>query len=68
MPHKPRLELYELYKNYPKEPLRADIEESKNLAGKRPDKAEEMEKELLNALNYPVMISKSCIKVNVKSA
>ncbi len=28
----------------------------------------EMEKELLNALNYPVMISKSCIKVDVKSA
>ena len=51
MPHKPRLELYELYKNYPNEPLRADIEESKNLAEKRPDKAEEMEKELFHRLD-----------------
>ena len=28
----------------------------------------EMETELLNVLNYPVIISKNCIKVNMKSA
>ena len=28
----------------------------------------EMEAELLTALSYPVMISKSCVRVNMKSA
>ena len=28
----------------------------------------EMENELLNVLNYPVIISKNCVKVNIKSA
>lgn len=28
----------------------------------------EMETELLTALNYPVMISKNCVRVNMKSA
>ena len=28
----------------------------------------EMETELLTALSYPVMISKSCVRVNMKSA
>ena len=28
----------------------------------------EMETELLTVINYPVMISKDCVKVNIKSA
>jgi len=47
MPQKPRLELYQLYENYPDPSKRTDIEEAKNLGGQMPKKAEQMRKELL---------------------
>ncbi len=51
MPKKPRLELYQLYENYPNPSKRTDIEEAKNLADKMPEKAEQMRKELFRRLD-----------------
>ena len=51
MPQKPRLELYQLYKNYPSSSRRIDIEEAKNLVAEMPDKAEQMRKELFRRLD-----------------
>jgi arylsulfatase A-like enzyme len=51
LPQKPRLELYQLYENYPNPSKRTDIEEAKNLADKRPEKAEQMRKELFRRLD-----------------
>ena len=50
MPQRPKLELFELYKNYPNSSRRCDIEEFKNLADKNPDKAEEMKQKLFREL------------------
>lgn len=51
MPTKPKLELYQLYKNYPNPSSRVDIEEAENLVAKMPDKAEQMRKELFRRLD-----------------
>ena len=51
MPQKPRLELYQLYENYPDPSKRTDIEEAKNLAEEMPEKAEQMRKELFRRLD-----------------
>ena len=51
MPTKPKLELYQLYKNYPNPSIRVDIEEAENLVAKMPDKAEQMRKELFRRLD-----------------
>ncbi len=51
MPKRPQLELYQLYENYPNPSKRTDIEESKNLADKMPEKAEQMRKELFRRLD-----------------
>ena len=48
---RPEYELYELQKNYPKNPNRADIEEKKNLANKMPEKVKEMSLELFRRLD-----------------
>ncbi len=58
MPQKPRLELYQLYRDYPTPSKRIDIEEARNLAAEMPHKAEQMRKKLfykLDAMNasYP---------------
>ncbi len=51
MPTKPKLELYQLYKNYPNPSSRFDIEEAENLVAEMPDKAEQMRKELFRRLD-----------------
>ena len=51
MPTKPKLELYQLYKNYPNPSIRVDIEEAENLVAEMPDKAEQMRKELFRRLD-----------------
>ena len=51
MPTKPKLELYQLYKNYPNPSSRVDIEEAENLVAEMPDKAEQMRKELFRRLD-----------------
>ena len=50
MPGRPQLQLFQLYDNYPQDPKRVDIEESKNLAGKFPRKAELLRKKLFEQL------------------
>ena len=50
MPGRPQLELFQLYDNYPQDPKRVDIEESKNLAGKFPQKAEFLREKLFEQL------------------
>ena len=51
MPQKPRLELYQLYQEYPILSKRIDIEEARNLIAKMPEKAEQMRKELFYRLD-----------------
>ena len=50
MPGRPQLQLFQLYDNYPQDPKRVDIEESKNLAGRFPRKAELLRKKLFEQL------------------
>ena len=50
MPGRPQLQLFQLYDNYPQDPKRVDIEESKNLAGMFPRKAELLRKKLFEQL------------------
>jgi arylsulfatase A-like enzyme len=47
----PELELYELYKTYPAQSVRGDIEEARNLAETLPEKAEQMRAQLFRELN-----------------
>ena len=51
MPQKPRLELFQLYHDYPSPSQRIDIEEARNLAAEMPHKAEQMRKELFHRLD-----------------
>ena len=51
MPGREPLQLFQLYKNYPVSPERVDIEESRNLADKFPDKAEGLRKKLFEKLS-----------------
>ncbi|MDA8991354.1 sulfatase [Opitutales bacterium] len=51
MPKRPKLQLFQLYKNFPQNPQRVDIEETENLADAMPSKAEELRKELFDELN-----------------
>ena len=50
LPGRPQLQLFQLYDNYPQDPKRVDIEESKNLAGKFPQKAEFLREKLFEQL------------------
>jgi arylsulfatase A-like enzyme len=50
-PGREQLQLFQLYKNYPVSPERVDIEESRNLADKFPDKAERLRKKLFEELS-----------------
>ena len=50
MPGRPQLQLFQLYDNYPQDPKRVDIEESKNLAEKFPQKAKSLREKLFEQL------------------
>lgn len=49
-PRRPRLELYQLYKDEDGKQVRVDIEEAKNLAKKKPEKVKEMDAKLTEIL------------------
>ncbi|MGJ8654830.1 MAG: sulfatase [Akkermansiaceae bacterium] len=49
-PKRPRLELYELYKDEDGKQVRVDIEEAKNLAKRQPEKVKEMDAKLTEIL------------------